>query len=143
MLWCCTTVTFMALIRSNLWLMCVYVRVCLTGMCIKTCVRLSWRVTLRRMWIAGRLHSSELVFTRRKTRYTRVCLHFKSCSLFTSCIYRGVQRFLKCFFKDAQHTVAYVLSESLVVCIYLDKISLWTFLPCSTTTFCSTVHSIH
>lgn len=40
------------------------------GTCIKTCVRLSWRVTRRRMWTAGRLHSSGLVFTQRKTRYT-------------------------------------------------------------------------
>ena len=46
--------------------------VSLAGMCIKTCVRLSWRVTLRRTSTAGRLRSSELVFTQRKTRYTRV-----------------------------------------------------------------------
>lgn len=39
-----------------------------SGMCTKTCVRSSWRVTRRRMWTAGRPPSSELVFTQRKTR---------------------------------------------------------------------------
>lgn len=39
-----------------------------SGMCTKTCVRLSWHVTRRRMWTAGRPRSSELVFTQRKTR---------------------------------------------------------------------------
>lgn len=45
-----------------------------SGTCTKTCVRLSWRVTRRRMWTAGRPRSSELVFTRRRTRYMFVFL---------------------------------------------------------------------
>lgn len=30
---------------------------CLVEMCIKTCVRLSWHVTPRRTWTAGKPHS--------------------------------------------------------------------------------------
>lgn len=74
------TIMFMVFMCSNLWLMCVDVY--LTGMCIKTCVRLSWHVTLRRMSTAGRLRSSELVFTQRKTRYTRLHLHFSLITLY-------------------------------------------------------------
>lgn len=56
---------------------------CVAGMCIKTCVRLSWHVTLRTKWTAGRPRSSELAFTPRKTRYARVESH---CRLLACCI---------------------------------------------------------
>lgn len=60
--------------KTNICMLCMYLLMfCqyVTGTCIKTCVKLSLHATRRRTWTAGRRRSSELVFTQRKTRYTR------------------------------------------------------------------------